>query len=147
MLSDKPFTYAGLTMPPHLAASLTRYAREGVRPGGFLQACLADSLMEAVGQADDVNVHLIPVISAYIYNELPSSCWGSRDIIDAYCRNSELRQKALHMCEAMNRSPPTVPDNALSPDRIVEHFVEDSDPSSVRISDAETGQESSGVIE
>jgi hypothetical protein len=68
------------------AASLRRYADEGVPTGGFLQAVLANDLFEAVGRADDFNGRALPEICKYVYNEMSSACWGSYEKVAAHLK-------------------------------------------------------------
>ena len=148
MLSDEPYTYEGVQLFKPYQQQLLRYAREGVRPSDLLQACLSDALFDAVGACDGAGeIAHLGVITSFIYSELPSACWGSRDMVDTYCRDAALRAKALHMCDAMSESPPIVPDGALSPDREVEHFVTDTSPEDVRIVEGEAGHGDPGVVE
>ena len=59
--------------------SLAAYARDKCPTGGFLYAVLTNDLFEAIGRADDFNRAALFDICNYIYNELPLSCWGSKD--------------------------------------------------------------------
>jgi hypothetical protein len=87
------FHHRGRVLPNELRESLDRYAEHGVPPGDFLQAVLANDLFEACGRADDNNVWLIPVICAYVYNELPSSCWGDRAKVKKWIERHEQRRR------------------------------------------------------
>lgn len=78
------FNFAGLAMPESLIASLSRYSTEHVATGGFLKAVLENDLCEAVCRADQSNFQLLPVIVRYVYNELPSPCWGSKEKVAAW---------------------------------------------------------------
>jgi len=68
----------------HTQAALDRYVQEKILPGGFLMAVLTNDLFGAVSRADSDNLAALPDICRYIYNELPSGCWGSRDIVYQY---------------------------------------------------------------
>jgi hypothetical protein len=47
------------------------------RPAGdFLMAVLKNDLMEAVSRADDENMFLLPVYTAWLYNRAPGAGWG-----------------------------------------------------------------------
>jgi hypothetical protein len=48
---------------------------------------LTNDLFGAVGQADRENRAALADICEYIYNELPSPCWGSRDIVWKWVEN------------------------------------------------------------
>jgi hypothetical protein len=57
--------------------SLDRYVNHKIETGSFLRAVLENDLLRAVGKADKENLKNLPEIVSYIYNELPSNCWGS----------------------------------------------------------------------
>lgn len=64
--------------------SLIAYARDGVPTGGFLEAVLANDLVGACERADDGNLRAIVAMAAFVRNELPSLCWGSRRVYSAW---------------------------------------------------------------
>lgn len=63
---------------PDIRESLDQWAEIARPPGGFLEAVLTNDLFGAVGHADSYNIETIPAICSYVYNELPSICWGSQ---------------------------------------------------------------------
>ena len=62
-----------------LKESLDRYVNDKIETGGFLRACLENDLTNAIGNADMENREKLWVIVNYIYNEIPASCWGSKE--------------------------------------------------------------------
>src|SRR5688572_25670613 len=52
--------------------------------GDFLRAVLSNDLTEACGRADDYNLLTLPAIVAYVYNNLPADCHGSRERYEAW---------------------------------------------------------------
>jgi hypothetical protein len=77
MFSTDYEKYHGI--PELLRDSLIRYGRDKIPPGGFLRAILENDLFEAMGRADLENRLNIFHICDYIYNELPSTCWGDKE--------------------------------------------------------------------
>ena len=73
------FAVAGLAIPERIKNSLDRYAQHHVPTGGFLKAVLENDLQEAVARADEDTLMALRTICAYVYNELPSPCWGTRE--------------------------------------------------------------------
>jgi hypothetical protein len=73
-----------------MIAALQRYLNEGTPTGGFLRAVLAHDLAEAAARADIWNMPNLPAYAAYMYNEIPSSCHGSYEIVDAWIAHSGL---------------------------------------------------------
>ena len=64
--------------------SLDRYVNHGIKPGGFLEAVLANDLMESFGRADMGNRLSLFDICSYVYNELPAGCHGSYKEVDSW---------------------------------------------------------------
>ena len=62
---------------PDIRDALDAWGREAFPVGGFLTAVLENNLSEALGRADEYNLKTIFHIVSYVYNELPSHCWGS----------------------------------------------------------------------
>jgi hypothetical protein len=57
--------------------AIDEYVSKGVPPGSFLTAVLQNNLRDSLGTADLENRHDLFEIVSYIYNECPSTCWGS----------------------------------------------------------------------
>jgi hypothetical protein len=66
-------------IPERMMGGLTRYVDHGIEPGGFLTAVISNDLKEAVSRADDENLAKLPAYVAWLYNEAPRGCWGSRE--------------------------------------------------------------------
>lgn len=83
---DLPNEYSFLDMqvPAHTMKALHKYINDQTPTGGFLKAVLSNDLKESVGRADDENLHNLPAIVAFLYNEAPSSCWGDKEKITAW---------------------------------------------------------------
>ena len=90
MIDSRKEVYKNI--PEHTIQTIDDYFKEGVPPGGFVTACLANDLMEALGRADENNRNAIFEIASYIYNEIPLSCHGSYDIVKTWIdkKNREL---------------------------------------------------------
>ncbi len=73
--------------------ALERYTKHGILPGNFLQAVIANDLFLTVGRADYKNIHLIPAYAVYFYNEAPSDCYGSKEIMLAYADKKQKERK------------------------------------------------------
>ena len=56
---------------------LDEYANTGEPLGGFLHACVANDFVGAICQASLENMANLLAIAQYIYNRMPSKCWGS----------------------------------------------------------------------
>ena len=63
-------------IPAHMRGAIIRYLNNGISPGDFLTAVINNDLSEAVGRADDQNIHLLPNYIKWFYNHAPSGSWG-----------------------------------------------------------------------
>lgn len=64
--------------------ALSLYIEEGIMPGSFLYSVLTNNLFDAVGSADTDNIVELPNIVKFIYNEVPSAAWGSKDKVKTW---------------------------------------------------------------
>lgn len=70
----------------HLLESLDAWAKQGRPMGDFLTRVVENDLFGCLGHADiNSRMHLFDVCR-YIYNELPSSCWGSKEKVAAWAK-------------------------------------------------------------
>lgn len=66
--------------------SLDRYINDKIPPGGFLTSVLENDLFSAITRADYMNRQRLPEICKYVYNELPSGIWGSKEIVQNHLK-------------------------------------------------------------
>ena len=71
-------------IPAPVLYGLHQYIASGRGTGHFLEAVLEDRLFEAVAHADNSSLEGIRELVQYIYNRLPSGCYGSREKVDAW---------------------------------------------------------------
>lgn len=63
---------------------LKDYAIKHRKLGGFLTSCLENDFVQAAGRADWLSRQFLPEIAMYIFNYLPSGCWGSPEKVAAW---------------------------------------------------------------
>lgn len=73
--------------------TLNDYVKKGWPPGSFCQAVLENDLMRAFGNADMENRWALFDICSYVYNELPSNCHGSREIVSKWLSSFKEKEK------------------------------------------------------
>lgn len=66
----------------HMEHGVRLYVEEGISPGSFLKAVLANDFMGAVGRADSSNGELLREWAMFVYNYLPTDCWGSYERVN-----------------------------------------------------------------
>lgn len=84
MVAEHKALNPDLHVRPDIKSALEAYAYRGHPLGGFLTAVVENNLFEALGRADSYNRATIFQITQFIYNELPSTCWGSTEIVKAH---------------------------------------------------------------
>lgn len=82
--------------------ALDRYVQHGICPGSFLQAALSNNLVESIGQADLENFRNLPAVANYLYNELPSTCWGSSYKMEQWIKQGGLNGTRNAKIESSN---------------------------------------------
>lgn len=83
-----------MTSYVELEASIMRYVNDGVPTGGFLNAMLENNLVETFGRADTESTLAIPRLINLLYNDVPSTCWGSpKKVAKWFQRHAEAREK------------------------------------------------------
>ena len=82
-------------IPKYTLDSLTRYVEHGIPPGSFLCAVLENNLFSAINRADRDNLAALPEIVKYIYNELPSFCWGNAKSVSDYIESFRTKEFSL----------------------------------------------------
>lgn len=73
-------------MRPDIKDSIDNYVEKSWQPGGFLTAVLENNLMEAFARADDNNRANLFEICKYVYNDIPSGCHGSSEIVTRWLK-------------------------------------------------------------
>ena len=74
--------YAAL--PFHMQEDFQRYCENHIPLGDFGTAVVCNNLKEACVRADDINRHALFEIVQWLYNEAPSTCWGSPEKVKAW---------------------------------------------------------------
>jgi hypothetical protein len=78
-----------LSCPPNSQGGLERYYKDHIEPGGFLRAVLENDLFEAFGRADEENRVGLFYLCSWIYNNLPSASYGSREAVKLWLAKRE----------------------------------------------------------
>src|SRR3990167_9777566 len=68
-------------VPHHLIDGLVEYIVDGRPTGRFLHAVLENDLMEAYSRADIHSAAGMQAIVTFLYNDAPSGCFGSPEIV------------------------------------------------------------------
>ena len=93
-------------MNEHTKAGIDRYVQHGIIPGDFLRAVLSNDLKESFGRADLENRRDMFEIVQYLYNNVPSVCWGSPEKVASWIefKSNERNAKAAKPhCKGCNR--------------------------------------------
>ena len=71
-------------VPEHLGGGLVRYFRDGILPGGFLQAVLCNDLRQATRRGDPWALRRLADLVDVLVEVAPAAAWGSRDAVLAW---------------------------------------------------------------
>jgi hypothetical protein len=72
------------TIDRDILGGIRRYVKDRIRPGDFLCAVLRNDLKSAFVYADDTSIETMHSIVGWLWNEVPSVCWGSPEKFDAW---------------------------------------------------------------
>lgn len=64
--------------------SLERYINHRIPTGGFLEAVLSNNFFESIGRADFNNLRNIQLVAEYIYMNVPSIAYGSKEKVNKW---------------------------------------------------------------
>jgi len=67
------------SIPPRILKSIYHYVEDKTPTGDFLKAVLSNDLFNAFGRADEENEKNLFNICIFIYNYIPTCCYGSLD--------------------------------------------------------------------
>lgn len=98
MPTDDPFGIDYRCIPEGLCRDALRaYVEQGrpVAERDFLEAVLLNDLVNAFGRADTENLPRIRDYVVWMWNEAPSSCWGSKEKVEKWVAQGGLG-KGVH---------------------------------------------------
>ena len=76
-------------IPARMLTALRNYVEKGYPVGHFLYAILTNDFSEACARGDDENLRNLPAYATYLYNEVPSTCYGSKEKVKAHLESFE----------------------------------------------------------
>jgi hypothetical protein len=82
-------------IPDHMRQAAIAWVKDGVPPGSFLTAVLSNNFVEAFMHADGTNLKHMVEWAEWLYNEIPSQCWGSRDRMDFWIRKKAFEREEM----------------------------------------------------
>lgn len=71
------FSHEGMVLSEPCIYGLVNYIYHKKPTGGFLNCVLQNDLINAVSRADDFNRKNLAAYVVFMYNNVPSVCWGS----------------------------------------------------------------------
>ena len=83
-------------LPKHLQGGMKRYVEGGIGAGHFLTAVLSNDLFGAVSHADPKSLEALSDIVKWLYNEAPSTCWGSKERVQEWHGDSLFRGETTY---------------------------------------------------
>ena len=83
-------------IPEQTKLSIDRYVNDGIPPGGFVTAVLANDLMQAFARADSFNASAMIYIVRYVYNHTPIGCHGSYEAVSEWINNYRKAREVIN---------------------------------------------------
>lgn len=80
------------SIPEYMWSGIDLYLEYGIKPGYFLTAIITNDFINAVSYADGENVKNLPAYANFFYNHVPSTCWGSKEKMEAWMRERQEEQ-------------------------------------------------------
>lgn len=71
-------------VPIGLRDGIINYLVRRLPPGHFMCALLENNLLECFNRADPTAWAAVPNILRFFVNDVPSSCWGTKEKVDAW---------------------------------------------------------------
>ncbi len=85
-------------IPEHLHGGILRYVEVGIRPGGFLCACIAMDAEDALHRAADIETSVaIPAITHWFLFDAPAGCAGSRETLEAWINSKRVEREKFSL--------------------------------------------------
>lgn len=82
-----------LRIPAHMKDGVRNYIDQGIKPGGFLTAVLANDFYHAVLRADSINVNHLKAWALLLDHVLPRPSYGSYQAVSEWCVHGGLSGK------------------------------------------------------
>jgi hypothetical protein len=79
--------YPGI--PDYMMQAMEEYVENGRPLGGFLMGLFSNDLFGAMKSADSNSVKHLRDYCMYVWNEVPHSCHGSREIVINWCKTRQ----------------------------------------------------------
>lgn len=72
--------------------TIENYVRYGIHPGNFVFYLLANDLFNTYRYADPYNKENLAEIIQYIYDHVPSGCWGNQEKVVLWLKKTKASQ-------------------------------------------------------
>ena len=80
-------------IPTRTKETIDLYVSHGCEPGGFVYAVLCNDLFGAIARADIENRANLQAICQYIYNDICSDCWGSKEKVQSWMKQKRAEKE------------------------------------------------------
>lgn len=71
--------------------ALERYRDYGIATGDFLFSVMINNLSRTIAHADEQNLADLVEIVRFVYNDMPSGCWGTEDKVRDWMMSGGLK--------------------------------------------------------
>ncbi len=102
------------SLPEHMHGAAHRYIEEGLRPGDFLQVVLENDLVQSFGCADTLNLMAMQEWVHWLYNEIPSTAWGSPAKVRVWMKSGGYKGQQAARAASLEAAISEGPDDGTS---------------------------------
>lgn len=78
-------------LPEHMREGARLYIEEGIDPGSFMVAALANQLVEAFARADETNAAYMRDWASWLYMDCPRVARGSIEKVEAWIHSGGIK--------------------------------------------------------
>jgi hypothetical protein len=77
--------------PDEIVDTIKQYVEHRLEPGSFVRAVLENDLMSAIFKAHPLMLPHLKYVCMYVWWEIPSECWGSREKVNAWLKRKDAK--------------------------------------------------------
>ncbi len=81
-------------VPSHIVDGFVLWVTHGLKPGQFVTAVLENNLANSFLRADPTNRRAMLEIVTFVYEDLPLTCWGSKEKMKAWAEACQKEREA-----------------------------------------------------
>lgn len=86
---------AGGPIPKNIYDGIKNHVENRIPAGHFVTAVLENNLSEALAYADPTSLAHLKTIAQFIFNDIPSTAWGSPEAVKKWLENGDNGERLI----------------------------------------------------